>query len=154
MEQITKHVSLKEVSKSNTATRLGIDNTPKGSHLENIKKLCEAIFEPLREWAGVPIKISSGYRSEALNRAIGGSNTSQHCAKNGAALDLDNDGSTVTNKMIFEYIRKNLPFDQLIFEFGTDSNPDWVHVSYNEGKNRKQVLRAYKQGNKTVYKNI
>jgi hypothetical protein len=139
-----------EVSKSNTATRLGIDNTPKLSHLTNMKLLCENVFEPLREWAGVPIRISSGYRSEALNKAIGGSPTSQHCF--GMALDLDNDGSTVTNKMIFDYIRENLDFDQLLWEFGTENNPDWVHVSYSKGNNRKQVLEAYKEGGKTKYR--
>lgn len=154
MEMISKHVSVKEISKSDTAIRLGIDNTPKGQHLENIKELCENVFEPLREWAKVPIKISSGYRSEALNKAVKGSSTSQHCANNGAALDLDNDGSTVTNAMIFDYILSALPFDQLIWEFGDKTNPDWVHVSYKKGGNRKQVLKAVKLNGKTVYQNF
>ena len=150
--QISKHLSLAEVSRSETAKRKGINNTPSGEHLANFKLLAENIFEPIREHFGVPINISSGYRSKELNSAINGSLTSQHCE--GQAIDIDMDGSTngVTNKMVFDYIKDNLNFDQLIYEFGTDKNPDWVHVSYeSSGKQRKQILKAVKSGGKTSY---
>jgi hypothetical protein len=150
--QISKHLSLAEVSRSETAKRKGINNTPSGEHLANFKLLAENIFEPIREHFGVPIHISSGYRSKELNSAINGSLTSQHCE--GQAIDIDMDGSTngVTNKMVFDYIKDNLNFDQLIYEFGTDKNPDWVHVSYeSSGKQRKQILKAVKSGGKTSY---
>ena len=150
--QISKHLSLAEVSRSETAKRRGINNTPSGEHLENFKKLAENVFEKVRENFGVPIHISSGYRSKELNKAIGGSATSQHCS--GEAIDIDMDGSAhgVTNAQVFNYIKDNLEFDQLIWEFGSDTNPDWVHVSYEStGKQRKQILKAVKSKGKTVY---
>lgn len=151
--KISEHLDLVEVTRSETAKRKGISNMPTPEHLENFKKLAQNIFEPIRKHFGVPIHISSGYRSKALNTAIGGSLTSQHLL--GQALDLDMDGSSsgVTNKMVFEYIKNNLDFDQMIHEFGTKDAPDWVHVSYNtKGKQRKQILRATKVGGKTAYK--
>lgn len=148
--QISKHLSLAEVSRSETAKRRGINNTPSGEHLENFKKLAENIFEPIREHFKVPIIISSGYRSKELNSAIGGSSTSQHCQ--GEAIDIDMDGTSITNAQIFHFIKDNLNFDQLIWEFGTDKNPDWVHVSYeSKGKQRKQIIKAVKSGGKTSY---
>jgi hypothetical protein len=148
--QISKHLSLAEVSRSETAKRKGINNTPSGAHLENFKKLAENVFEPIREHFGVPIHISSGYRSKELNSAIGGSSTSQHCQ--GEAIDIDMDGTSITNAQIFYFIKDNLIFDQMIWEFGTDKNPDWVHVSYEStGKQRKQILKAVKSGGKTSY---
>jgi hypothetical protein len=148
--QISKHLSLAEVSRSETAKRKGINNTPSGEHLENFKKLAENIFEPIREHFGVPIHISSGYRSKELNAAVGGSLSSQHCQ--GEAIDIDMDGTTITNAEIFNYIKDNLNFDQLLWEFGNDSNPDWVHVSYEStGKQRKQILKVIKANGKTSY---
>ena len=148
--QISKHLSLAEVSRSETAKRKGINNTPSGEHLENFKKLAENIFEPIREHFGVPIHISSGYRSKELNAAVGGSSSSQHCQ--GEAIDIDMDGTTITNAEIFNFIKDNLTFDQLLWEFGNDSNPDWVHVSYEStGKQRKQILKAIKANGKTSY---
>lgn len=150
--QISKHLSLAEVSRSETAKRKGINNTPSGEHLENFKKLAENIFEPIREHFAVPIHISSGYRSKELNSAIGGASSSQHCS--GEAIDIDMDGSAsgVSNADVFKYIKDSLNFDQLIWEFGSDSNPDWVHVSYEStGKQRKQILKAVKSGGKTSY---
>jgi hypothetical protein len=148
--QISKHLSLAEVSRSETAKRRGINNTPSGEHLENFKKLAENVFEPIREHFKVPIIISSGYRSKELNSAIGGSSTSQHCQ--GEAIDIDMDGTSITNAQIFHFIKDNLVFDQMIWEFGTDKNPDWVHVSYEStGKQRKQILKAVKSGGKTSY---
>jgi zinc D-Ala-D-Ala carboxypeptidase len=152
--KLSEHLNLSEVTKSDTAKRKGISNEPTPEHLENFKKLAENIFEPIRKHFNQPIFISSGYRSKELNTAIGGSLTSQHCS--GEAIDIDMDGrsNTVTNKAVFDYIKGNLNFDQLIWEFGTDSNPDWVHVSYEStGKQRKQVLRAVRVNGKTTYQN-
>lgn len=149
--KLSKYVSLAEVTRSDTAKRKGIDNSPTAEHLENLKVISEEVFDKVREHFGVPIFISSGYRSAALNKSIGGSATSDHNL--GKALDLDQDGhgNGVTNMDVFKYIKDNLEFDQLIFEFGTDKNPDWVHVGYRKGANRKQVLRAIKEGGKTKY---
>lgn len=159
--QISKHLSLFEVSRSDTAKRKGIDNTPTNEHLENFKKLAENVFEPVREHFKVPIYISSGYRSAELNKAIGGAGktvngvyipASQHCS--GEAIDIDMDGSKdgVSNADVFNYIKSNINFDQLIWEFGSDTNPDWVHVSYKAtGLQRKQILKATKINGKTVY---
>jgi hypothetical protein len=149
--KISQHLSLSEVTRSETAKRKGISNTPTAEHLENFKLLAEKVFEPIRAHFGVPIHISSGYRSKELNDAIGGSQTSQH--SKGQAIDIDMDGSTngVTNKMIFDFIKDKLDFDQLIWEFGTDKNPDWVHVSYTKAGNRKQKLKAVRSGAKTTY---
>lgn len=150
--KISKHLSLAEVIRSDSAKRNGISNQPTPEHLENFKKLAVNVFEPIREHFGVPINISSGYRSKQLNTAIGGSLTSQHCQ--GEAIDIDMEGSgTVTNADVFNYIKDELNFDQLIWEFGTSKEPDWVHVSYEStGKQRKQVLKAVKIGGKTLYK--
>jgi hypothetical protein len=150
--KLSEHLDLAEITRSETAKRKGINNMPTSEHLENFKKLAQNIFEPIRKHFGVPIHISSGYRSKALNTAIGGSLTSQHCS--GEAIDIDMDGSAngVTNKMVFEFIKSNLNFDQLIWEFGTKDAPDWVHVSFEtSGKQRKQILRAVKSGGKTTY---
>jgi hypothetical protein len=157
--QLSKNLALSEVTRSETAKRRGISNMPTEEHIENFKKLAENVFQPIRDHFGVPIRISSGYRSEALNKAIGGAGkmvngkyvpSSQHCT--GEAIDIDMDGTSITNKQVFDYIKEHLQFDQLIWEFGTDSNPDWVHVSYEStGKQRKQVLKAVKKGSATSY---
>ena len=148
--QLSKNLVLAEVIRSETAKRKGISNMPTPEHIENFKKLAENVFQPIRDHFGVPIHISSGYRSKALNKAIGGSLTSQHCQ--GEAIDIDMDGTSITNKQIFDFIKDNLLFDQMIWEFGTDKNPDWVHVSYEStGKQRKQILKAVKIKGKTSY---
>jgi hypothetical protein len=148
--QLSENLSLAEVIRSETAKRKGVSNMPTPEHIENFKKLAENIFQPIRKHFGKPIHISSGYRSDALNKAIGGSKTSQHCK--GEAIDIDMDGTSITNAQIFNYIKDNLNFDQLIWEFGTASNPDWVHVSYEStGKQRKQILKALKVNGKTSY---
>lgn len=153
MSQISAHLSMREVTNSATAKRLGIDNTPTPEHLANLKLLAEKVFEPIRAHFQKPIGVSSGYRSKALNDATPGSSaTSQHCS--GEALDLDQDstGTGITNKQVFDYIKDNLDFDQLIWEYGTDSNPDWVHVSYEStGRQRKQILRCTRVGGKPKY---
>ena len=148
---LSKNLTLLEVTRSDAAKRRGINNMPSAEHLANLKLLAEKVFQPIRDHFNVPIHISSGYRSQILNHAIGGASKSQHCA--GQAIDIDMDGTTLTNKQIFDYIRQNLDFDQLIWEFGNDKNPDWVHVSYSNKVNRKEVLRAKKIGIKTYYSN-
>jgi zinc D-Ala-D-Ala carboxypeptidase len=150
--KLSNYVSLAEVTRSDTAKRRGISNEPTPEHLENLKVIATEVFDKVREHFGVPIFISSGYRSAALNKAIGGSATSDHNL--GKALDLDQDGhgNGVTNADVFNFIKDNLEYDQLIWEFGSSKNPDWVHVGYRKGKNRKQTLRAIKDASgKTVY---
>jgi len=152
--KISPHLSLAELTRSQTAKRNGIDNTPTAEHLENFKILAEKVFEPIREHFKTPIFISSGYRSKELNDFINGSPNSQHCK--GQAIDIDMDGSSsgVTNKMVFDFIVANLDWDQIIHEFGTDENPDWVHVSYVKTGNRKQKLKAVRKNGKTSYVNL
>ena len=150
---ISKHISDKEGVYSRTALRLDIDNTPTKEHLNNMRLLAENIFEPLRAYVGGPIKINSFYRSPELNKAIGGSSKSQHC--HGQAIDLDDTFGRMTNAEMYEFIKEHLDFDQMIWEFGDDENPNWVHVSYvSEEKNRNRCLKAYKENNKTKYKII
>lgn len=147
---LSKNLSLAEATKSATAIKHGIANDPTPEHLQNLKELAESVFQPIREHFGVPLAVSSGYRSEALNQRIGGSRSSQHMQ--GKAVDLDaHIFGGVTNREVFDYIKDNLEFDQLIFEFGTEQEPDWVHVSYNKGDNRKQVLRAVRVNGRTKY---
>jgi hypothetical protein len=152
--KLSAHLDLSEVTRSESAKRNGISNMPTEQHIANFKLLAEKVFEPIRNHFNCPIHISSAYRSIELNRAVKGSLTSQHCT--GEAIDVDMDGTPngVTNKMVFDYIKDNLQFDQLIWEFGTKDNPDWVHVSYEStGKQRKQVLRAVRANGKTTYQN-
>ena len=141
MENISKHITYEEATRSNTAKRLGVDNTPDDKQLVAMKLLATRIFEPLREHFGVMIYISSFFRSSALNEAVKGSKTSQHMT--GEAMDIDaHIFGGLTNKDIFNYIKDNLEFDQLIWEYGTSDEPDWVHVSYTSDKpNRKQIIK-------------
>jgi len=148
--KLSKNLTLQECIKSGTAKRLGIDNTPKEKHVFSLKETANNIFQPVREFFNTPIYVSSGYRSEELNKAIGGSSSSQHCK--GEALDLDADVfGGVTNDQIFTYIKDHLDFDQLIWEFGNEYTPDWVHVSYKGKHNRNNILKAEKINGKTVY---
>ena len=152
-DRISRHISLKEAIKSNTATRLNIDNTPRELDLIKMTEIAEKIFEPLREWVGGPIKVNSFYRSPELNSAIGGSKNSQHCI--GCALDIDDTFGHKTNAQMFDYIKNNLDYDQMIWEFGDDDNCDWVHVSYiSEDVNRRRLLKASKINGKTNYRII
>jgi len=152
-DRISEHVSLKEGVKSHTATRLNINNVPSDLDLINMKTIADEVFEPLREFVGGPISINSFYRSPKLNSAIGGSTTSQHCK--GCALDIDDTYGYKTNAEMFEYIKCNLDYDQMIWEFGDDINPDWVHISYvSEDANRRRLLKATRINGKTNYRII
>jgi len=152
MTRISKHISYKEATRSITAIRLGIDNKPFEYELGNMKAVAENIFEPLRKWVGGAIKVTSFFRSEKLNQAIGGSVSSQHCQ--GRAIDIDDIYGHKTNAEMFNYIKNNLDFDTIIWEFGTDDNPDWIHVSYvSNERNRGRVLKAIKENGKTKYLN-
>lgn len=148
--KLSSNLSLKEVVKSNTAENRDIDNTPELEHLYNLIAIANAVFQPLRSHFNLPIGITSGYRSEDLNKAIGGSSSSQHCK--GEALDIDADlHGKITNEQIFYFIKDNLMFDQLIAEFEDNNQPKWIHVSYTRESNRKQVLIATKKYGKTEY---
>jgi zinc D-Ala-D-Ala carboxypeptidase len=151
MTKTSKYTTLQEVTKSNQATALRIANLPNAEQINNLKLVCTEVFDKVREHFGKPIGISSAFRSVELNRRINGAKNSQHME--GKALDIDGDIlGGVTNKDIFDYIKNNCTFDQLIWEFGSENAPDWVHVSYNKGVNRKQILRAIKSEGKTIYK--
>tara|TARA_Y100000401_G_scaffold106949_1_gene100886 strand:+ start:2204 stop:2662 length:459 start_codon:yes stop_codon:yes gene_type:complete len=148
--RISKHISYKEAVHSATAKRRGIKNVPNEDELDNMYRVAEFIFEPLRLYVGGAIKITSFFRSEELNTAIGGSTKSQHCK--GQAIDIDDVFGYKTNYEMFTYIRENLDFDQLIYEFGSNDNPDWVHCSYvSKKENRNRVLRAIRENGKTRY---
>lgn len=141
---LSAHVTLAEFQDSSTATTHGINNKMNDSQIASAKLLCENVFEPLRIYLNTPIKISSGFRSLQLNKMIKGSSTSQHTK--GEAMDLQ------IGSKGFNFIKDKLEFDQLIWEFGTSEQPDWVHVSFSS-KNRKQVLKATKKNGKTIYSN-
>lgn len=157
--KVSKYVSYDEVTYSQTAIRNAIDNDPSPEQLELIKEWAENLFDPLREWVGGPVKLNSVFRSADLNKKIGGSQSSQHSvgldpSKNsyGAAGDIDDTYGKKPNRDMFHYIKDKLDFDQLIWEFGDSRNPNWVHASYRpDGKNRKQVLIAYRSGGKVKY---
>ena len=141
---LSKHVTLAEFERSETAINRGINNSMNEWEIERAKLVCENCFELIRTKVGAPIRINSGFRSGALNRAIGGSTTSQHSL--GEAIDLD-----LHDRNLFEWIIDNVEFDQLIFEGGTTDKADWFHISYRKGRLRKQVLRMVKKGGKTTY---
>lgn len=130
---ISEHITYEEAVKSQTATRKGIVNTPNDEQLQNMKIVAEACFEPIRAWYGKPLIVSSFFRCEALNKAIGGVKTSEHCE--GKAIDIDT-GNKEENKKIFEWAKANLKFNQLINEYDFS----WVHISFDLGKNKNQTL--------------
>jgi hypothetical protein len=154
MDKISEHITYEEATKSYTALKYGIDNIPNEDQLKNMILLAEAVFEPLRTFIGVPIGITSFFRSKALNSKLKGSRTSQHMANNGAAIDLDASiYGRITNLDIFYYIKENLEFDQLIAEHpDEEGNPAWIHVSYKEKNNRKQVfVSQFNNHGKVIY---
>ena len=151
--KISDHITYAEAIHSNTAKRRSIDNTPNQTQVEAMKLLAEKIFEPLREFVSGPIKVNSFFRSVALNEAIGGVASSQHCK--GQAIDIDDVYGRKTNADMYHWIKENLDIDQMIWEFGTDMQPNWIHISYvSEESNRNRCLKAYKEHGKTKYKVI
>jgi len=150
--KISDNISLKEAVRSNTAERMGINNMPDNETLITMQITAQHVFEPVRNHFNEPIYISSFYRCPELNTAIGGSAKSQHCL--GEAIDIDDVYSKATNADFFNYIKDHLEFDQLIWEFGDDTNPAWVHVSYRLGNNRMRILKAVKENGKTQYIDI
>jgi len=139
MKTISKYISYQEATTSQTAVRKGIKNEPNDEQLLNMQLVGIRIFDRVREHFATPLRVSSFFRSDSLNKAVGGSKTSQHVK--GQAIDMQG-SSKVSNAEIFEYIKRNLDFDQLIWEYGTDKEPAWVHVSYvSKEKNRNQILR-------------
>jgi len=149
--KLSKNLTLAEVTKSATAIKQGISNQPTIEHMENLKAVAENVFQPIRDYFDKPIAVTSGYRSQELNQLIGGASRSQH--SKGEALDLDADVfGGLENYQLFHRIKDHTDFDQLIWEFGDDENPAWVHVSYSRTKNRGEVLQAVKQNGKTIYK--
>ena len=156
MTNISPHITYEEAIHSDTAISLGIKNIPDEDQLGNMKNVAENIFEPLRNAKGIPIGISSFFRSPELNKKMGGASTSQHMSLNGSAIDIDaHIYGGLTNKDIFQYIKSNLEFDQLIAEFPDETGePEWVHVSYNKDKNRRDIMMSKKDGSKTIYEHI
>mgnify|MGYP005638575105 FL=1 len=151
--KISDHITYAEAIHSNTAKRKGIDNTPSEVQVLSMKLIADKIFEPLREWVGGPIKVNSFFRSITLNEAIGGAASSQHCK--GQAIDIDDVYGRKTNADMYRWIQMNLDYDQMIWEFGTDTQPNWIHVSYvSKEENRNKCLKAYKEHGKTKYKVI
>ena len=148
--KLTENFSLSEMTKSETALRQGLDNTPGDEEIDNLRKLAENVLQPIREAYGRGVKVNSGFRHPDVNAAVGGSRTSDHCK--GQAADIEIPG--VANADLAQWISENLEFRQLILEFYTPGVPDsgWVHVSYVEGDNKKQVMTAMKENGKTVYK--
>lgn len=147
--QLSSNFSLKELTVSDTAIRLGLDNTPNETVTANLKTLAENILQPVREHYGKSVKVNSGYRAPEVNAAVGGSKTSDHCK--GQAADIEING--VANGDLAKYITENFKFTQVILEFYTQGIPDsgWVHVSYDANDLKCQVLTAVKQNGKTVY---
>lgn len=148
--KLTNNFSLAEMTKSDTALRLDMDNTPGDEEIANLQALCENVLQVVRDAYGVGVKVNSGFRHPDVNAAVGGSKTSDHCK--GMAADIEIPG--VANADLAEWIVENLEFRQVILEFYTPGIPDsgWVHVSYNPNDNKKQVLTAMKENGKTVYK--
>lgn len=145
--KLSNNFTLKEFTKSNTAQRRGIDNTPNEEHLDNLQKLVDNILQPLRDAAKLPIRITSGYRSKELNKAIGGSSFSDHSKGRAADLELYINGKEENAKLFNLIVSLNLPYYQIIWEYGDDNNPDWVHVAYREDNIRRQKLKAYRDEN-------
>ena len=150
--QLSQNFSLEELTKSQTATRKGIDNTPSPTHQANLQSLCTHVLQPIRDHFSRVVTISSGYRSPELCTAIGSKITSQHAK--GEAADFEIFG--VSNKELADYIHYNVNYDQLILEYWNESDPNsgWVHCSYSEGNNRRQYLKAYKENGSTKYEKL
>ncbi len=149
--KISDHITYAEAIHSNTAKRKSIDNTPSQTQVDAMKLIAEKIFEPLRKWVGGPIKVNSFFRSVTLNETIGGVASSQHCK--GQAIDIDDVYGYKSNAEMYKWVQENLDYDQMIWEFGTDTQPNWIHISYvSKEENRNKCLKAYKEHSRTKYK--
>lgn len=148
---LSEHISYADVIHSDIAKRNGINNYFTPDQLSRMIVLAKKVYEPLIVYFNTPIYISSFFRNKEVNTLLGGAISSQHMANNGAAMDLDSQTGLVSNKQIFDYIKDNLEFDQLIWEAGNEYDPDWVHVSYNEGHNRKEILKMIRVDGKSTY---
>lgn len=148
--RLSNNLELAEVIRSESAKRNGITNMPTAEHIENLKELAEKVFQPIRDHFKVPIRVSSGYRSKELNAKIpNASKTSDHSF--GRAIDIDMDGTSITNNQVFNFIKDNLKFKQLIFEFPVNGQASWIHVSYDKNNLKNEILVAKKLYGKTVY---
>lgn len=144
---IGKYTTIEKLTKSQMAERHQIDNQPDAIQLANLKLLIEKVYDPLCNHFNRAIPISSGFRSKSLNSVIGGAKNSQHATGQAIDLDCDGDGTPITNNAVFYWLYNNVDFDQIIWEYGNDITPAWVHVSFNEAGNRRQVLKIKKGGN-------
>ncbi len=151
--RLSKNFTLSEMTKSQTAQRLGIENNPDELQIENMRELSEKILQPIRDEFG-PVRVTSGLRVPELNTALSGSKYSQHCKGEAADIDMCSNVCDKKNAEVFAWIVSNLIWDQMIWEFGNDSCPDWIHISYSYGKNRREVLKAVKKKGKTSYINL
>lgn len=157
--QLSRNFSLSELIQSTTATRKGIDNNPSAEHIHNLSALVENVLQPLRDKIGKPIRVTSGYRCEELNASIGGASrngkqTSDHCFGRAVDIKLIIDGKNESQLLYLGLIEMNIPFKQLIWEFGDDETPQWCHVSFDKNNNKCQKLKAYKDNGKTKYSTI
>jgi zinc D-Ala-D-Ala carboxypeptidase len=152
--KLSKNFSLIEFTESNTAIRNGIDNNPTAEHIHNLVELCENVLQPLRDRIGSSIRVTSGYRSEALNTAIGGSKTSDHSHGRAADIKLVINGVNISEELYYGIKSMEIPFKQLIWEFGDDDTPQWVHIAFDKDNNKMQCLKAYKDDGKTKYMTI
>lgn len=152
--KLSKNFSLIEFTESNTAIRNGIDNNPTAEHIHNLVELCENVLQPLRDRIKHSIRVTSGYRSDALNTAIGGSKTSDHSHGRAADIKLVINGVNMSEELYHGIKAMGVPFKQLIWEFGDDDVPQWVHIAFDKSNNKMQCLKAYKDDGKTKYMNI
>lgn len=148
---IGKYTTLEKLCKSQAAERHGIDNQPDAIQLHNLKLLIEKVYDPLCDHFQRAIPISSGFRHPIVNSIIGGAKNSQHATGQAIDLDCDGDGTPITNNAVFYWLYNNVDFDQIIWEYGNDITPSWVHVSFNEAGNRRQVLKIKKGGHYEIF---
>lgn len=153
---LSKNFTLAELIEAGSARRLGLDDqfNPSDEIIINLTKLCCNVLQPLRDAVGTSIRVNSGYRSPKVNKAVGGSKTSQHLEGKAADIELWRNGKNCNQELFDTILKLGLPFCQMIDEFGSDSEPAWIHVSYDEGNNKKEKLRARKVNGKTIYTRI
>jgi len=155
--KLSKNFTLRELTESNTATRLGIDNSPDAQQISNLAELCENVLQPIRDRIGKPIRVTSGFRNIETNRAIGGSSTSDHCHGCACDVKLIVDGENMSEIIYHTLIALDIPFKQMIWEFGDENlegSPQWVHIAFDKMNNKRQKLQAYKDKEITKYRTL